>query len=280
MKRLRQLLLTCFFSLTGILTGWAQSTEVTMITSAGKLVIKLYDDTPLHRDNFLKLVKQHYYDSLLFHRVIRDFMIQGGDPVSKNAGPSVALGNGGPGYTIPAEIMPAKHFHKKGALAGARLGDEVNPSKASSGSQFYIVAGRKFSEAELGTMEQRMLNQQKQGIFNQLINRPENKPLKDKLVAFQQQQQTDSLMVLQKKFEGMIQNELPKVTPMKFSDEAKGIYTTMGGTPHLDGNYTVFGEVVEGLDIVDAISQVKTAPGDRPEKDVRIISVSIVNHSK
>jgi cyclophilin family peptidyl-prolyl cis-trans isomerase len=186
---------------------------VKVITDYGTMTIRLYNSTPLHRDNFLKLVKQGYYDSLLFHRVIRDFMIQGGDPDSKKAAPGAMLGQGGPGYTVPAEIK-ADIYHKKGALAAARTGDAMNPTKASSGSQFYLVQGKVYPLSELTGMEQRF------GI--------------------------------------------------RFTEKQKELYSTVGGTPHLDGAYTVYGEVTEGLSVIDAIASVQTGAGDRPVKDVRM----------
>ncbi|MBL7893587.1 MAG: peptidylprolyl isomerase [Bacteroidia bacterium] len=252
-----------------------KETHIQIVTTEGVIKIKLYNDTPLHRDNFVKLVNSHFYDSTIFHRVINQFMIQGGDPDSKKAAPGVMLGNGSTGYTIPAEIMPDKHYHKKGALAAARMGDEVNPNKESSGCQFYIVQGRNFSNEDLNTMEQRMLNNQKQEAFSRLMNKPENAGIRTRFTTFQQSQQTDSLMAISKLIEPMVLAEVSKMPQFKFSEEQRKIYSTVGGTPHLDGGYTVFGEVVEGLDLVDKIAAVKTLPGDRPEKDIRILKMSI-----
>lgn len=207
------------FVLTNLLSAQKGQTKILMETSMGKITLMLYDETPLHRDNFIKLVKEHYYDGLLFHRVIKEFMIQGGDPDSRNAAPGKRLGEGGPDYTIPAEFHPAL-FHKKGALAAARLSDNINPKKESSGSQFYIVQGKIFTQEQLDMYEKRM------GI--------------------------------------------------KFSPEQRKAYTTTGGTPHLDGSYTVFGEVIEGLEIVDKIAAVQTDKNDRPIEDVKILSVKII----
>jgi len=252
-----------------------KETQVTIVTSEGIIRIKLYNETPLHRDNFIKLVKSHYYDSTLFHRVINEFMIQGGDPDSKLAVAGVQLGNGGPGYTLPAEFMPEKLYHKKGALAAARNSDDVNPEKASSGSQFYIVQGKKFTDADLNTMEERKQQQKKQELFFVVLNKPENLPMKLKFFAFRQQQQTDSLMAIVHILEPQVLTELGKIPPFHYSAEQRLTYSTIGGTPHLDGNYTVFGEVIEGLDIVDKIGSSKTLPGDRPEKDIRILRMLI-----
>lgn len=202
--------------------------DVLLQTSKGDILIRLSDSTPLHRDNFLKLVKVHFYDGILFHRVIKDFMIQGGDPNSKTAQAGQPLGNGGPGYTIPAEFRSSL-FHKKGALAAARMGDNVNPEKASSGSQFYLVQGKKFTEEELVRLEN-------------------GRPGAKKIPAPQRE-----------------------------------VYKTLGGTPHLDQGYTVFGEIVKGLEVLDAIASVATSKGadrDRPLEDVKIISAKLVKRKK
>ena len=188
-------------------------------TSMGEMVLRLYDRTPVHRDNMIKLIRDGYYDGQLFHRVINDFMIQGGDPHSVDAEKGQHLGSGGPGYTLPPEIQEGL-IHKKGALAAARKGDQVNPERRSSGSQFYIVQGRVFTRDELHLMVQRNMH-------------------------------------------------------APFTAEAEKIYTTMGGTPHLDGAYTVFGEVVEGLDVLDSIARVETDAYDRPLEDV-VYSISLV----
>ena len=201
--------------------------DVELVTSKGTMVVRLSDSTPLHRDNFLHLVKQHYYDSILFHRVINQFMVQAGDPNSKRAKAGEMLGNGGPGYTVPSEIR-ATLFHKKGVLSAARMGDGVNPLRASSGSQFYLVQGKVFTDAGLDSLEQLRL--------------------KRKLPADQ-----------------------------------RNAYKTIGGTPHLDLAYTVFGEVIEGLSVVDSIAVVPTSKGmdaDRPLSDVRIIKARLIKRKK
>jgi cyclophilin family peptidyl-prolyl cis-trans isomerase len=187
---------------------------VKITTSKGDCIIRLYNETPLHRDNFLKLAKEGYYNGTLFHRVIKAFMIQGGDPDSKNAKPDSLLGEGGPKYTIPAEFRDSL-FHKKGVLAAAREGDEVNPSKASSGSQFYIVQGKVFTDSVLNLLEERRL--------------------KHKIPQYQRE-----------------------------------VYKTIGGTPHLDRNYTVYGEVVKGLEMVDAIAEEPTNKANRPKTDIKM----------
>jgi len=198
--------------------------DVLMQTTMGDMVIRLSDSTPLHRDNFLKLVKVDYYDSILFHRVIQNFMIQAGDPNSKQAKAGIILGNGGPGYTVPAEFKPML-FHKKGVIAAARTGDNVNPQKASSGSQFYIVQGKVFTDAGLDSLETFGLNGRK--------------------------------------------------IPVALRE----IYKTIGGTPHLDQAYTVYGEVVKGLEVVDKIASVQTSR-ERPVEDVRIIKATLIKRKK
>jgi cyclophilin family peptidyl-prolyl cis-trans isomerase len=202
--------------------------DVELYTSAGNIVLRLYDSTPLHRDNFLKLVKAHYYDSILFHRVIKNFMIQSGDPISKTALAGQPLGNGGPAYMVPAEFRPSL-FHKKGVLAAARTGDDVNPERQSSASQFYIVQGRKFTDRELDSVE------------------------------------------------------VVRLKGYKLPLEHREIYKSIGGTPQLDQNYTVFGEVVKGLDVVDSIAGTATSKGvdkDRPLQDIRIIKARLVKRRK
>lgn len=250
-------------------------TKVLIHTTKGDILVELYDETPQTRDNFIKLVEKKFYDSTLFHRVIKGFMIQGGDPQSKKAAPGVMLGNGDVGYTIPAEIKPDL-FHKKGALACARTGDDVNPTKASSGCQFYIVQGKVYTDAELNQMEDRMNMGIKQQIFTSIINRPENAQLKQKFMQYQQQSNIDSLRALASTIEPQIDSVYAKTSKFSFSPEQRKAYTTIGGTPHLDGNYTVFGEVLQGLNIVDSIADVKTGPGDRPIEDVRVLSMEIV----
>ena len=194
-------------------------TKVLFKTSEGDIIIALYDNTPKHKENFLKLVKDGYYNGILFHRIIKGFMIQTGDPESKGAPAGKMLGNGGPGYTIPAEFKP-ENYHKRGAVAAARQGDQVNPTKASSGSQFYIVDGKPFNASMMA----------------------------------------------------QISYQYGKA----FTDEQRKIYETIGGAPFLDGDYTVFGEVVEGMDVVDKIAAKPKDRYDRPTADVKIISTEIL----
>ncbi len=217
--------LFCFAQKDSVVTKKDRKRDVLLQTNYGDIIVRLSDSTPLHRDNFLKLVKTHYYDSVLFHRVIKNFMIQGGDPGSKRAAPGEPLGEGGPDYTIPAEFRTAL-FHKKGVIAAAR---DNNPEKASSGSQFYIVQGKIFTDAGLDSVETYRLNGR------------------------------------------------------KIPADQREVYKTIGGAPHLDQNYTVFGEVVRGLDVVDKIASVPTSKGqdrDRPLEDVRIIKAKLIKRKK
>ena len=235
-------------------------TKVKLETSLGDIVVELYNETPHHRDNFVKLVKEGFYDGVLFHRVINNFMIQTGDPDSKTAGPDDLLGGGDPGYTIEAEFVFPKYFHKRGALAAARTGDQANPMRRSSGSQFYIVTGQVFGTEQL----MGMLQAKKQDIFRRLVM--ENQ---DKIKQLQESNDEAGIHALQ--------DELIRQTEAEAQfDELIEAYTTIGGTPHLDGQYTVFGEVVEGMDVVDKIQNTTTDRRDRPTVDIKIIKASIV----
>jgi len=209
------LILMTFLSINTLAQKSKKLTKVLISTEYGDIKLQLYNETPQHRDNFIKLVKEGFYDSTLFHRVIAGFMIQGGDPDSKNAKKGTMLGNGGPGYTVPAEFN-SQFIHKKGALAAARMGDGVNPEKASSGSQFYIAQGKKYSKAEL-----------------------------DKFLK-------------------------KRGKTITYTEEQYSLYETVGGVPHLDMEYTIFGEVIEGLDVIDKIAGVEKGRGDRPKEDVKM----------
>jgi peptidylprolyl isomerase len=204
---------------------------VVIETPLGTMRIKLYEETPLHKKNFLKLVSEKYYDSLLFHRVINNFMIQGGDPLSKRAKPGDSLGHGDIGYFVPAEFNPTL-FHKRGALAAAREGDDINPNQTSSGCQFYIVMGKVRTPEDMAKYEARITKARRANAAR--IGR------------------TDS------------------VPDFHFTPERMAYYTSNPGTPHLDGSYTVFGEVVEGMDVIEKIASVKTDARDRPLDDIRM----------
>ena len=214
MKKVNFLL---FFYFLTLMTISCQSIEqtYTIETNMGNIQVKLYDKTPLHKENFEKLVAEQFYDSVLFHRIIAGFMIQTGNPATKPVSNIDSLRDA-LNYTVPAEFIP-EYFHKKGALAAARTGDNLNPEKRSSSSQFYIVQGRSYDDGELDQIEQHY--------------------------------------------------------QLKFSEFQRGIYKTFGGTPFLDQNYTVFGEIVKGMEVVDAISSVATGPGDFPENEVRILRI-------
>ena len=223
----RQLFSSILFllCLLGITPVSAQQKQVLLHTTEGDIRIALYDDTPIHRDNFLKLVSEHFYDSLLFHRVIKSFMIQTGDPQSRHAEPGATLGEGDVDYTLQPEFLVPKHYHRRGAVAMAREGDKSNPERRSSGCQFYIVWGKNYSTKELETIQQKVLDA------------------------------TDGKTTM--------------------SSEMFWDYKKTGGSPHLDGQYTVFGEVVDGLDVVERIQKVYTDDYDRPVEDVRILSTQI-----
>lgn len=269
MSFIKQTLLA-FCSLFTILmfsSGKNSETKVKISTSEGDIILKLYDDTPLHKENFLKLVKDGFYDELLFHRIIKDFMIQAGDPDSKGAPEGKVLGMGGPGYTIPAEIKP-QHVHVKGALAAARLSDQVNPQKESSGSQFYIVQGTAQTEQGLKQFENQKLNAAKNKIISEYIMTPANKAIYDSLVNAQKSGDKQTYMNIVTQVEGQLTDTLKTLENLKYSESQIQEYIKQGGTPHLDFEYTVFGEVLEGLDVIDKISRVATDPNGRPKQDI------------
>ena len=247
------------------------ATRLKIRTTEGAILIRLYDETPKHRDNFLKLAKEAYFKGTLFHRVIRGFMIQGGDPDSKNAPKGKMLGTGGPDYTIPAEFVYPQYFHKRGALSAARTGDEVNPERESSGSQFYIVWGKTYKPAELKQMEHQMAMQQEQEVFNQLA-----KEHHEEVMNFRRNRDRAGLQVLQEQLVEETKTLCKQQGKPTFTDEQVEAYTTVGGTPFLDNQYTVFGEVEEGLDVVERIQDCSTDRNDRPNEDIRIESVEIL----
>ena len=249
-----------------------KETKLKIETSAGDIIVKLYNETPKHRDNFIKLAEEGTYEGTLFHRVIKDFMIQAGDPESKNAPKGKMLGAGDVGYTVPAEFVYPKYFHKKGALSAARQGDNVNPKKESSGCQFYIVTGKVFNDSTLLGMESQMNENKINVIFDTLAQ----KHMKE-IYKMRKANDENGLYDLQEKLFAEAQEMAAKQPEFHFTPEQIEAYTTVGGTPHLDGEYTVFGEVVKGLDIVDKIQQVKTDRSDRPEEDVKITKVTILD---
>ncbi len=249
-----------------------KETIVVMETTLGEIKLKLYNETPKHRDNFIKLAQEGQYEGLLFHRVIKNFMIQGGDVTSKDAPMNKQLGAGDLGYTVPAEFKYPQYFHKKGALCAARTGDEVNPERASSASQFYIVTGKKYSESELSQMEKQLESRLKQEIFNRL--QTENK---SKIMELYRSGNKEELTILRDTLIGKTEIEAEKRKgENKIPAEIRETYKTIGGVPFLDNQYTVYGEVIEGIEVVDSIQQVKTNKQDRPTENIIIKSVKII----
>ena len=248
-----------------------KETRLKIETSAGDIIVKLYNETPKHRDNFIKLAKEGTYEGTLFHRVIKDFMIQAGDPESKGAPKGKMLGSGDVGYTVPAEFVYPQYFHKKGALSAARQGDEVNPNKESSGCQFYIVTGKVYSDSTLLGMEQQMNQMRLNNAFNALAQKRMTEIYKLRKAGDQ-----EGLMNLQDTLIAQAEAQVAGEPEFRFTPEQVKAYTTVGGTPHLDGSYTVFGEVLEGMDVVDSIQKVKTDRSDRPEEDVVIKKVTVL----
>jgi len=236
-------------------------------TSAGDIKVKLYDDTPKHRDNFLKLAKEGFYDGILFHRVIKDFMVQTGDPESVNADSTKMLGGGGPGYQIDAEILYPVHYHKYGALAAARTGDDFNPERKSSGSQFYIVTGKKYDDHQLDGMAYRQTMEKRQAYFRDLCRKNETK-IRELMSA-------DNKEALEAYRLELVKETETAVPEQPLPENIRIDYKTVGGTPHLDGTYTVFGEVISGMDTVEKIQNAATGRGDRPKEDIRIISMKV-----
>jgi peptidylprolyl isomerase len=248
--------------------GGNENTMISIKTSLGEIKIKLYDGTPMHRDNFIKLINTGFYEGVSFHRVIKDFMIQAGDPLTKQANDN-NLPDSMNTYTIPSEFS-LQYFHKKGALAAAREGNDVNPEMKSSGTQFYIVQGKKYTDDELNMAEQRINSSIKQGLFNRIMK-----------------ETADSVRISGK---GVPDSEIQEIASVKMfnylttdkgyiiPEEQRSLYKSLGGVPRLDGTYTVFGEVIEGLDVVDRIATVTTDAKDKPLVDVKIIKIKIVKN--
>ena len=242
--------------------------KIEMITDHGTMVLELYNETPMHRDNYIKQVEAGVYDSVLFHRVIDSFMVQGGDPDSKYAKPGDTLGNGGLDYKIPAEFNP-NLFHKKGVLAAARDG---NIERASSSTQFYIVKGKVLNDSLLDLAQFRVNSWLSEYYFKK---DPKNKALLDSMQVAIDKEDMEKYAVYSEHIHSMSQN-YTNFPAYSISAAQREVYKTIGGTPHLDQNYTVYGEVIEGLEVIDAISAVETGAFDRPVKDVRILSVRVV----
>ena len=253
----------------GLFSQNFSSETVIISTSFGNMKVKLFNETPLHKANFLKLVSEHFYDSLLFHRIIEDFMIQGGDPDSKHADRKKLLGDGDLAYTVPAEFTPLL-FHKKGMLCAARNSDDVNPNKASSACQFYIVQGKVRDDEELKSLEKRINKALVTRLKDSCLAQSENKALKEKIQAFKKDNQNDSLLFYTKQLDGKIITAYEQTVHYRITEAQKAVYKTIGGTPHLDNNYTIFGEVIEGLEVIDKIAGVGKNSADRPLIDLRM----------
>jgi cyclophilin family peptidyl-prolyl cis-trans isomerase len=245
-----------------------ENTTVSIKTTLGDIKIKLYDGTPQHRDNFIRLINSGFYEGISFHRIIKNFMIQAGDPATKT-GSSKILSDSVKTYTIPAEFN-AQYFHKKGALAAARQANDVNPQMRSSGTQFYIVQGVKLSDDELNLSEQRINSNMKQSRFTSLMKETSDSVrLAGKTITDAQIQEIASVKMFQ---------YLTTYKDYKISEEQRNVYKTSGGTPRLDATYTVFGEVIEGLDIIDKIAEVPTDINDKPLNDIKIIKIKIIRN--
>ena len=236
---------------------------VKISTPKGDIRVRLYDETPQHRDNFVKLVNEGFYNGTLFHRVIKGFMIQGGDPDSIGAPAGKMLGTGGPGYNVPAEIVYPQLFHKRGALCAARQSDEVNPERESSGSQFYLVYGKVYTPQELKQMEKQMSMQQEQAIFNKLVQQN-----RSQILELRKARNQAGLQELQDQLIAETKKQMKELPAPKFTPEQQEAYTTIGGTPFLDNQYTVFGEVESGMEVVAEIQQCATLSADRPKEDI------------
>jgi len=243
--------------------------KIEMITDHGTMVVELYNETPLHRDNFIKQAQAGLYDSVLFHRVIDSFMIQGGDPDSKYAKPGDTLGNGGLALKIPAEFNP-NLFHKKGVLAAARDG---NIERASSATQFYIVDGKVLNDSLLDLAQLRVNTWLAEHYFK--ID-PKNKALLDSMQMALVKEDMEKYAVYSEHIHSMSKT-YTNFDAYRITDSQREVYKTIGGTPHLDQNYTVYGEVIEGLEVIDTISAVQTGEFDRPIKDVRILQVKLID---
>jgi cyclophilin family peptidyl-prolyl cis-trans isomerase len=240
---------------------------VSITTPYGEIVVKLYDSTPKHHDNFLALVESGYYDRTLFHRVISQFMIQGGDPDSRQAKPGQLLGDGDTSYTIPFEYVP-HYIHKRGVLAAARENDDINPMKASSGSQFYIVQGKKFTDEGLEAVEKKVERRTKQYILMNLLKKQGDSTLLKTFTSYVDKRDTANIRRIIEQYHDVVELEYMRTKPFRINDVQRQVYKSLGGTPHLDGAYTVFGEVVSGMEVVDKIAAVKTDTNDRPMTDI------------
>lgn len=242
-------------------------TLVRIETRFGNMLARLYKNTPRHRKNFIKLVQEGFYDSLLFHRVIPGFMVQGGDPESRDAGPKKQLGMGDPGYTLPAEIRK-ENFHKRGALAAARKGDRQNPERRSNGSQFFLVQGKTYSAPKLEKMEEQR-NQKRKQRFKKMVLQGKQE-LRKRYIEARRSNDKAATGRIEKRLDSLVTQKYGDKATFSFSEKQVEAYTSKGGAPHLDGQYTCFGEVVKGLGVIDSIAGLKTDQNDRPVEDVRM----------
>lgn len=257
--KIKRLIFISLISIISCNTNYHNSNRyVKIITTEGDIVVKLYNETPKHTENFIKLAEQKFFDGLIFHRVIKDFVVQGGDPQTKNAVPGKIYGENDAGYLIDAEIVDTI-YHKRGVIAMARESDDVNPEKKSSSSQFYLVVGKVFKEEELNELE---------NMLNKKLREKIEKQLYDSLFSNQINLNPKFLNQFTQKV-SFLADSIMKIKNIKFNENQRKIYTTVGGTPHLDGNYTVFGEIVQGYEVVEKISQVETDSNDRPLKDIK-----------
>lgn len=274
MKKTIFTILTIFLLVTGACEGSKpHDTVVLLHTSMGLIKVKLYPETVRHRANFLKLVKEGFYNGILFHRVIADFMIQAGDPNSKAADSGSLLGDGDVDYTIPSEFIYPKYYHKRGALAAARKSDEQNPLKASSGCQFFIVQGHTYTEQEL-----RLVEKSKQRRVEARLFQEEVEAHKGLVAEYKRERNRHKLDELRDHILSDVRARMKADSSLyRLTPEMCGDYCANGGAPHLDGDYTVFGEVVEGMDVVDKIARVATGNNDRPVQDVRILKAEVIS---
>lgn len=274
------LFLICFST---AMMAQKEAANVVIHTDSGSIYLRLFDETPKHKENFLKLASEGFYDGIAFHRIIKKFMIQGGNPSNRMPNPATT---DGPGYMLDAEIVP-KYVHTRGMLAAARLGDNINPERKSSGSQFYIVTGNNVTDATLNQIENN-INQDRQNqamqkelpaLQQQFLSDPANAQLfadYQALTASNDPKAPEKMQQLNEKFSAFLETRKPNVQPFAYTAEQRAAYKAKGGAPHLDMQYTVYGEVLEGMDVVAKLESVQTAPGDKPIKDVRITKVEIL----
>ena len=268
----RTVVLICFLLLMGF-SGFTQSKTVEISTNLGTMKFMLYDDTPKHRDAFLQLARDGYYNGTLFYRVIEDFLIQGGSKSSRDAAPGKRIGYGDPDKTVDDEILK-NYFHKKGALCAPRQPDEINPFKQSDISQFYIVKGKVFNKGELDTMELAV----NRPIRNKIVNEVMTSEVREELKKLKEEKKVTEFRELAQQVKDKIEAEYNLNTKvLVFSEQQREAYSTVGGYPDLDGKFTIFGECISGFDVIDKIAALKTDKNDRPLTDVKI-TVRILNN--